>query len=263
MGVTPGLYFDEIGDSIYNFTNVTYKNFVGESGDDLIGKTNYGNTSSPNFYEFKDCGNVNYGNVLSLNKTADVGTQSLIHFPIAAATDENANCAVFEFDFLYTGMNVCYSSATTPGSITNNSTFYFSMNNADLQTAHSKTWNGLKTYRVTEWTMNTYDLDGVTEKDDTTGYYVSPKGDNSMRLPGSTKDLAANTWYNICIEVYSDAGKWIMYIDGVQVSSGNVTSYDISNYNTISFMWDYRLRNYDMMFDNVYGGRIVKECPIK
>ncbi|MBO5315798.1 MAG: hypothetical protein J6B48_05120 [Clostridia bacterium] len=258
-GVTPGLYFDEIGDSIYNFTNVTYKNFVGESGDDLLGKTYYGNSSEAYYYEFKDCGDENYGKVLSLNKTADASKQSLIHFPIATATDENANCVVFEFDYLYTGMDVYYSGATTAGAITNNNTFYFGMNNADLQTAHNKTWSGLADYRVTEWTMNTYDLDGVTEKDDVTGYYISPVGDNSMRLPGSTKDLAANTWYNICIEVYTDAGKWVMYVDGVQVSSGSLTANKITEYNTITFMMDYRLRNYEMMFDNVCGARIVKE----
>ena len=264
-GVTPGLYFEEIGDPVYNFNSMSYLNFVGESGEDYLSKTGY-NTSGSFFYRFEDSGYPKYGKALALYKTETAGSQSLIHFPIAAAKSENANCVVFEYDYLYTGMDLYYSSATTEGAITSNGTFFFSMNSGTIQNVSGNSWTALKNngYKFIEFQINTYDLDGVTAIPDGGTQYKSEKGTNSMRLPGSTKDLEANTWYNICLEIYTDAKIWIIYVDGVQVSTGNISVTNaISDYNSISFMMDYRIRNYDMLYDNICGARIVKECPIK
>ncbi len=264
MGVTPGLYFDEIGNSAYTMDGFTYKNFQGNQGTThvaYLAHTNYSQTGCA--YLTKDSGYAEYGAVVGGSKTADAIKQCLLHFPIASATDENANCVVFEFDFLYTGMDLYYNSTSgaTDGKQATNNTFYFAFNSNDLSTVAGKTWSSLT--KNNYWNVKTYDLDGLAEIPEGGTQYKSSVGENSMQLPGSSDDLDANTWYNICIEIYTDANVWIMYLDGVQTSSGTLTALAISNYNTFSFMMDERIRNFEMYIDNVYGGRIVKECPIK
>jgi hypothetical protein len=269
IGVTAGKYFDEIGQKgIYDFSNMSYRNYVGESGDDYLAKTSYSN-DGVYFYKFEDTGYDGYGKALTLYKTAEAASQCIIHFPIADTTNSEANCVVFEYDFLYTGMDLYYSGATTEGNITSNSTHYFSLNAATIQDTSGKNWTQLGKgnanttgydYKKIEWQMFTYDLDGVTTFDSATSNYKSEKGTNSMRLPGSTTDLEANKWYNICFEIYTDAKVWVIYVDGVAVSSGSFSAdLVIADLDSISFLADYRIRNYEMIYDNVCGAKIKKE----
>ena len=260
LGVTAGKYFDEIGNSVYTMDGFDYLNFQGnKSGGQQVkpyylAHTSYA-TNGAN-YLTTDSGDPVHGAIVGGKKTADAGAQSLLHFPIAAATDANANCVVFEYDFYYTGMDLYYNSATTAGKQTSNSTFYQSFNSNDLATAAGKGWNGLS--KTASWEVKTYDLDGVTAIPEGGSQYKSGVGENAMKLPGSEAELEANKWYNVCYELYVDAGVWVIYLDGVQVSSGKFTAQDIANYNTFSFMMDYRIKNFEMYIDNVYGGKIVK-----
>ena len=265
MGVTAGKYFDEIGNPVYSMDGLDYLNFYGNKQNSQQVKPWYlGHTNCSQ----AGCGYITstsgYGNVVGATKTEAAASQNLLHFPIAEAKEEGANCVVFEYDFLYTGMDLYYSGATTEGKIASNSVFYLAFNSNTLETATGKSWNGLT--KTATFDMFTYDLDGVTtpvQQSDGSYQYKSESGTNSMRLPKSNMDLNANTWYNICIEVYAGEGIWVIYVDGNIVSYGTMSAKNISDLNSFSFMWDYRIRNYEMLIDDVCGAKIVKECPIK
>ncbi|MBQ9700777.1 MAG: hypothetical protein IJV71_09185, partial [Lachnospiraceae bacterium] len=206
MGVTPGKYFEEAGNSLYSFTNgFTSNNFYGNSGTEekFLSHTRY--YDAPNYgYRLDNVAEEGHGNVLTVYKSETASQMCLIHFPIADATEDDANCVVFETDFLYTGADLYYNKETD----TSTGTFYISVNSTAFSDTAGKTWNQLsKTY---QGEFQTIDLDGVKVKDETAGTYKSEKGTNAIRLPGSTTNLEANKWYNICLEIYTDVDKYIL-----------------------------------------------------
>ena len=260
MGVTVGKYFEEIGNSAFNFDNMSYLNFAEQlgkvEGPFYLSKAKY-STSGDFVYAFKDSDDAEHGKVLSVSKSATAGGQALISFPIAEAVSDKANCVVFEYDFFYTGADFYFNSSEIKTAGTESTTTpFFATFNADtiLET------QGLtsSTLNKTVW-VNTMGVDyDTTLTTNDLGTY----GGDAIRLPGATDkahDILPNKWYRITYEVYTDVNTAVLYVDGKVASVMNVGVKDIDNFNTISFVWDWRARNYEMMFDNVCGARIVKE----
>ncbi|MBQ8583038.1 MAG: hypothetical protein IJ488_00310 [Clostridia bacterium] len=259
IGVTAGKYFDEIGDSAYTMDGWTWKDFIGNGGNNYVAHTNFSKNSCA--YLLKDSGFEKYGAIIGGSKpsveSGETGTQTLLHFPIYKTTSESANCVVFEYDFYYNGADVYYNNESD----TDSGTVYFLMNSDDLTSSSGKSYNTLT--KTLQKGVQTIDLDGVKAYDETSTKYKSAKGENALRLPGVTDskyDLLANTWYRITYEVYTDANTCLVYIDGVCVGSfATATGKTVADYNTASLMFDARFRNVEFYVDNVCGAKICKE----
>ncbi len=260
-GVTPGLYYNEANATVtapYTFTGLTYKNLQGNQGTTHIaylGHTNYSITNTG--YAFYETGDEQRGTVFKVSKTDAASAQSLVHFPVYD-TKENANCFVFEFDFMYTGANHKFTS-TTVDSNGELSTSVFFMGVFSDGLDKIGTWTAMESARQFSTALISKDYDGVVDD--------SLIGGDAFRIESVSDkqyDLVPNTWYNICYEIYPEKNMCVIYVDGIRVGAWSPSTFtiangDINNINRVSLMMDYRLNNYEMMFDDVYAGKIVKE----
>lgn len=270
-GVTAGKYFAEIGNSIYKFDNVNWSDYPdGSSGTNAIAHTAF--SSGTNSISWKqDVGDAKYGKIMKLVKNPAAETdptvsgnrkQGMLHFPIAAATDENANCVAVEFDFRFTNHETIFSSAAT-GSEMLDSVFVLAWSDNDFLTTNGIAYNdwtdskgvfheGLGKNITTN--LRTVDYDGqLTEQ---------KIGGDAFRLPssnGKTVDLLPDTWYNICFEIYTDTNKMNIYIDGELVSIVNTGDKSIEEFNTFTLMLDGRFWRGEVWLDNMFCGKVAKE----
>lgn len=253
IGVTPGKYFDEIGDSMYTFDTMDYTNFVETAGGvHYLSKAGFSN--SGNFlYSIEDCGNDKYGKVLKLTKN-DAGGGPWLSAPVVSKSDK-ANCVVFEYDFMYTKADFYYNSGDIKAEGTESTTepFIAAFNKEDLAgTASSRTKTQWLQFRAVDYDSK-FDTDSI-----------GTRGGDALRLPGATDsshDILPNTWHTITYEVYTDARKLVVYLDGevVSVTTSGSSTGDIANLNSFTFTFDYRVRNCEMMFDNIVGVKIEKK----
>ena len=256
LGVTAGKYFEEIGDSIYNFNEFTYKNFVGEAGTPYLSKSGF-STSGNFLYSIGDSGNAEHGNVLTLSKNNVGSSSTWLSAPIVSKSDE-ANCVVFEYDFMFTKAGFYYNSGDIKAEGTESSTepFTVAFNSEELSaTIDSRT--------KTQWVQfKAIDYDSKFTTDS-----IGTCGGDALRLPGATDsshDILPNTWHTITYEIYTDARKLVVYLDGevVSVTNSGSNTGNIANLNSITFTLDWRLRNCEMMFDNMVGVKIEKQFTL-
>ena len=61
--------------------------------------------------------------------------------------------------------------------------------------------------------------------------------------------------------LHTHARKLVVYLDGevVSVTTSGSSTGDIANLNSFTFTFDYRVRNCEMMFDNIVGVKIEKK----
>lgn len=266
-GVTPGLYFEEIGNSVYKMDGLSWKDQQGSSnGTNLFAHNGYSATAdadgdgtketSISYYKFEDCGNPDFGTVLKVGKPVDAvaGCQGSFHFPIAAGA-EGANCVVFEMDFMYNGATKHKFDSLTPNSDGELLTSVFFMGFSSNSLSTYTTWGSLNKQFTFKW--QSIDYDAVVDSDN--------KGGDAFRIEGTDGkgfDLLPDTWYNVCFEVYPANNTICIYIDGEFAGSWSPSTFtmsDISNFNLATFMMDYRLLDFEICMDNVYAGKIVKE----
>ncbi|MBR3806482.1 MAG: hypothetical protein IKJ13_06580 [Clostridia bacterium] len=261
MGVTPGKYFDEIGDSMYSFETMNSTNFVETAGGvHYLSKAKF-TTSGDFLYSFKDSGDEERGKVLSTSKAVNAGGQALLSAPIISKSDK-ANCIVFEYDFMYTGADFYYSDSdiNNAGSEMFTEPFVVTFNKDTLAETQGKTNS---TLTKTQWVnFRAVDYDKQLTNNANGNY-----GSDALRLPGATDktyDILPNTWHRITYEVYTDVGKLVVYFDGnvVSVSNAGSAATSVDNINSISFTWDWRVRNCEMMFDNMVGVKIEKQFTL-
>ena len=266
-GVTPGLYFAEIGDQNYNFTGKDW-NFIQPAKGylahtKLTGKDEAQTHRSYAAYSFGASGDAKYGDVFSLaHQENDYDFAMLAHFPVQEK-DENANVLVFEFDMKFIDGFGCYADEEIARNAY--SAMIFSWNGANLATVASKTTSTAATQAFLKLNMMLVDADGQFEEktvESSAGTNTTYKtGGDTLRFEGAkTGDIAKGEWHNICYEIYTDVNKVICYLDGVAVytTSFSVTV-DISAVQTNSIQFEPRFRDASFMIDNVFSGKIAKE----
>ncbi len=257
-GVTPGLYFEEIGDSVYKMDGLSYKDMQGGSnGTNVFSHSGFSASSngvSISYYKFEDCGNPDFGSVLKFGKPVDAvaGCQGTFHFEIAEGSN-NANCVVVEFDFMYNDETTHKFDNLKPNSAGELITSVFFTGFSSNTLSQYKAWGSLT--KLTSFSWQSVDYDTVLDSDN--------RGGDAFRIESTTKsfDLLPETWYNICFEIYPSENAIVTYVNGVKAGAWKPSTYtlaDISQFNLVSFMTDYRLLNFEIWMDNVYAGRIVK-----
>lgn len=283
IGVTPGLYFEELGTAPYTFTGLTYKNLQGNQGTThtaYLGHSGFsaavdtdgdGTRETPiAYYKFESSGDDEHGDVFRVGKPVDAvsGCQGTVHFPVAAGS-EDANCVVFELDFMYNSATKHKFNSTTTNSAGELYTTvlmagFFSNTLATANAWSTMTKAGSSTSQFTTGWVS-IDYDAVVDENSCGGDAFRPEGvSNSTRA----HDLLPDTWYNICYELYIEENVVIVYIDGEKVASWSPSTFtiangDIDNINIVSIMADYRLLDFDISLDNVFAGKLVKDCPVK
>lgn len=268
-GVTPGLYFDEIGLSDYNFTGKDWKFIQASNGymahTKLTGATEAATNRNYAMYAFEASGDDKYGNVFHMaHHENDYNFAMLAHFAVQEGVTD-ANCLVFEFDMKFIDGLGCYSDAEAAKQLY--AAMIFSWNGADLATVAGKTTSTTETNSLFKRNMTLYDNDGVyTEAtfETSSGTNATYKtGGDTLRIDGATTsdyDIAKGEWHNICFEIYTDVNKLVYYVDGnVAFETSYSGTVDISAVKTTSIQLEPRLRNADFMFDNVFSGKIAKE----
>ena len=271
-GVTAGKYFVEIGNSVYKFDNVNWNDYPkGSSGTNAIAHTAF--SSGTNSISWKqDIGDAKYGKIMKLVKNPAAETdptvsgnrkQGMLHFPIAAATDENANCVVVEFDFRFTNHETIFSSDATGSEMLDN-VFVLAWSDNDFLTTNGIAYNDWTSQVTGEFYkglsknfttgLRTVDYDGqLTEQ---------KIGGDAFRLPssnGKTVDLLPDTWYNICFELYTDTDQMHIYINGELASVVNLGDKSIEEFNTFTLMLDGRFWRGEVWLDNMFCGKVAKE----
>ena len=274
-GVTAGKYFAEIGNPVYKMNNINWKDYPGGSnGTNLIAHTSF--SSGTNSITWAaDSGAEKYDKVTKLNKNPAAETdptnyknrlQGMLHFPIAAATVENANCVVTEFDFRYTNHETIFSSDPTGSEMIDN-VFVLAWSDDDFMTTNGIAYN--------DWTSSSGVFNKGLSKNltaslvtvDYDGQLTDQKiGGDAFRLPssnGKKVDLLPDTWYNICFEIYTDVNKMLIYVDGELASIVNLGDKNIDEFNTFTMMLDGRLWRIEASLDNMFSGKVAKDYPIK
>ncbi len=247
VGVNPGKYFDEIGDSWFSFESAPAWPFdnthLAHTKQESINSalTTYGNSG------IMDSGEDKYGKVLLMGKELDDNVTTLVHFPIAAATSDKANVIVVEMDFklltsgteFYAG-DISETEAKTTGIVLqwNKEPISGGKFVADLTSMHKVS-------------VLSVDSDATLDEKNV--------GGDALRFFGSGEnDLKKDVWYNICYELYTDVNKGVLYINGVAVHTFDISELAIADVNSFSFEMQHRFRN-KVYFDNVYCGKIAKE----
>lgn len=263
-GVTPGLYYAELGTEPYNFTGLIYKNLQGNQGTThvaYLGHSGFSGGATVSGYSF-DVVDEEHGAAFTVSKpiNASKTCQGTVHFPVAAGA-ENANCVVFEFDFKYNGTTKHRFDNLTPDSNGELSTSVFFIGFYSNTLAEMNTWGGMAANRQFSTVFFSKDYDGVVDENNV--------GGDAFRIEGvknSEKqfDLLPDTWYNICYEIYPEDNMCVIYVDGQYAGSWAPTTFqiadgDIDNINLVSVMMDYRLIEFNISFDNVFAGKIAKE----
>ena len=246
MGVTPGKYFDEVGNSKYNFTGATWK-YMGE----YTAHTKF-STSTVGTYSFTDSGDEDHGAALRYTKI--VSSSPFAHFPVAVA-EENANCIVFEADIKLVSGYAAYTADEQKTGIWN--AFIIGWNKAtlantnafaDMNIANPGSAQNIYTH------LNLYDNDGEYDENGNGGDAIREQHDTV-----GANDIQKKEWHNVCYEVYTDAKVIKFYVDGNFVCEWSVnidvTATDI---NTVSWAFQWRFAEVEFWFDNVYSAKIAK-----
>ena len=265
MGVTPGKYFAEIGDSNYTFDGKNWKFIQAANG--YMSHSGFSQGETVSGYSFiEDCGDE-HGAVASVWKPANATKtqQGAVHFPIVES-DKNANCVVFELDLKFNG-TVKHRFGTDPSNPPavdsagelSTSVFFVGFHSNTL--AETGAWGDMAANRQFSTSWNSKDYDGVVD-----GNLVGGDAFRIEGVPNSDKsfDIVPNKWYNICYEIYPVENKCVIYVDGVRAGEWAPTSFtiaggDISKINSVTLMMDGRLLEFEMMMDNVYAGKVAKE----
>ena len=264
MGVTPGKYFDEVGNPLYKMDGLSWKDQQGSSnGTNLFAHSGFsaevkdsdGVKHSISYYKFENCGDPDFGSVLKFGKPVDAiaGCQGTFHFPIEAG-EAGANCVAVEFDFMYNSRTDHKFTSTTPNKAGELLTSVF-MTGFSSNALSGVSWGDLNKKFSFGWTS--IDYDAVLDENMIGGDAFRIEGVNNKKF-----DILPDTWYNICLEVYPQNNVIVIYIDGERAGSWSPTTFtmdDISTFNLVSFMIDYRLLNCELSMDNVFAGKIVKE----
>jgi hypothetical protein len=264
MGVTPGKYFAEVGNPLYKMDGLSWKdqqgssngtNLFAHSGFSAEAKDSDGVKHSISYYKFENCGDPDFGSVLKFGKPVDAvaGCQGTFHFPIEAG-EAGANCVVVEFDFKYNSATTHKFDNLKPNSAGELLTSVFFTGFSSNTLAQYKVWGSLT--KLTSFAWQSVDYDTVLD--------ANNQGGDAFRIESTSKDfdLLPETWYNICFEIYPSDNAIVIYIDGVKAGSWIPSTYtmaDISQFNLVSFMVDYRLLNCELSMDNVFAGKVVKE----
>ena len=257
-GVTPGLYFEELGKPVYKMNGLSYKDMQGEAnGTNVAAHSGFSaksNGTSISYYKFEDCGDPDFGSVLKFGKPIDAvaGCQGTFHFAIAEGS-ASANCVVVEFDFKYNDETVHKFDSTKPNSAGELITNVFFTGFSSNTLAQYKAWGSLT--KLTSFAWQSVDYDAVLGNDN--------RGGDAFRIESTNKsfDLLPETWYKICFEIYPAENAIVTYVDGVRAGAWYPSTYqlaDISQFNLVSFMVDYRLLNCEIWMDNFYAGRVIK-----
>ncbi len=255
IGVTAGKYFDEIGDKKYNFSDMASSNFAGNGGDYYLAHYNF--SSAYGSYAFADSGDVDYGKVLKLTKPIDKQSSGgYVAFPIQNVA-ANGNCLVFEFDFRYSATTNYSESIVNGEYITDGMYLAWCTNEYNSSTAPTVAYGSLSKKWNTTW--SSVDLDGTLDE--------NKDGGDVVRVPKSTNDandkpddMAKNTWYNVCFEVYTDSNAVVLYINGEAVATYTYsTAFTVSDVNTVAINFTHRFKGVEIQFDNVFAGTVNKE----
>ena len=255
IGVTAGKYFDEIGDKKYNFSDMASSNFAGNSGDYYL--VHYNFSSKYGSYTFLDTEEADYGKVLKLAKPIDtLSSGGFVGFPIQDVA-ASGNCLVFEFDFRYNATTNYTESITGSEYLTEGINIAWCTNEYNSSTAPSVAYSSLTKKWSTVW--KSVDLDGTLD--------ANNDGGDVVRAPKSTgdandkpDDMAKNTWYNVCFEVYTDSNKVVLYINGEAVATYTIsTAFAASDINTVAINFTHRFKGVEFQIDNVFAGTVNKE----
>ncbi len=258
-GLTPGKYFNDIGDSVLSFDNVTA---IGDTS--LITNTS-ASTATVGHYSFVDL--EGRGKVLNIGKDGVTETgKSRVWVPVVDKANGAGNCLVVETD-IYVSGQAFYTDGldeTTGNTTTDeiNETTGIANTSGIVVTVLSDMtstggWNGTSTIA----NFNTYVKDN-------SGNVV----ENTNQVGGTywtfndKKDLQFNTWYNVCVEFY-DSNKVKVYIDGEFVASWtfstnskNTTEFNLPSLaKSVRLDWQERFRPNETYFDNMFVGVISKD----
>ena len=164
------------------------------------------------------------------------------------------NVLVFESDILVTKGTMNYKTDGTEiknGVLTSNA-LYFVWTDLVSTDVHGKLYNEIaSTNRFGATNFNMIETDTT----------VATGGDG-FRHAKSTDDLdfTLGTWHNVCFEYYVDEAKYIFYLDGVKVVEWSLTISEeaFDNIQTIAVATMDRFRDCEVLFDNVFCGKITK-----
>ena len=269
-GLTPGKYFQDLGDAKLSFDNVTFA--------DTGLYTNLANKPAQNKY-----GNYSFvdvdgrGQVLKLAKDGEkeVGGAAT-RIPVVDKANGEGNCVVAEFDIKFDGDFTFYDSEyKTDKFIGTALNMVLGKTEPNVDEAYKWQSAGTATNQISSSAFYMIDTDAVK-----TGSNVV--GGDYMSVTNSTSSVAkykldCNTWYNVCLEWYDapDENRTYvrMYINGTLFYStygsfttsnttSNVEEYDynhVQEAKTLRFTLQDRFRPADVFIDNLFVGIIKKD----
>ena len=265
-GATPGKYFADLGDSAFNFDNVTDYTELGMAvRNDTVKRGHYGIVAMEG-----------RGNVFNVGKNGTTETSKAgVWIPVVDKANGEGNCVVIEYDVQFNGsINVGSTECVT---LSSGETVYY------YNTIVPYLLTGTATDKPASSTNSIFSGGGMFAFDSTlehtgTGnnqtepeklYFgtITNNAKNPTTSITESKCIELGKWYNICIEVYSNSGSgkiyFKVYVDGVYVH-GSYTGNDsttVDPMNAGSLLIDIQDRFYpcEVYIDNLFVGKIVKD----
>ncbi len=258
-GVTPGKYFNDIGNNDFNFDSLSNIDLSATTKNDLglIGSTSTGSNYSESANttgHHQIIAEAGKGNVLNIGKDGVTETgKTRLWIPVVDHANGNGNCLVIEMDIKFTAELVYSSSEYTSGKSAGT---VWTVSSTTAAAKDTGGWNGTNT--ILNWNNYVIETDGALSTENTSG------GDHWNF--NEKVDLEFGKWYNVCIEFYDEL-KAKLYIDGVHVADWNISK---SNYNTsernapslaqsLRIEWQERCRPNETHFDNIFVGVVAKD----
>lgn len=269
-GLTPGKYFDDLGNPALNFNGVTFADTgIYTSMANRPAQNKYGN------YKFVDVDDR--GQVLNLVKdgVTETGGGS-IRVPVVDMANGNGNCVVAEFDIKFSGGFEFYDSEYKTNKFIGTAiNIVLGSSEAKVDETYKWAAAGTATKQITSASFYMADDDAAK-----TGSNVI--GGDYFTVTNAYKDapkyrLECDTWYNICVEWYDAPEEnrtyCKIYVNGALFYStygslttanttSNVEEYDynhVQEAKTLKLTVQDRFRPADVSLDNLIVTVIEKE----
>jgi hypothetical protein len=122
---------------------------------------------------------------------------------------------------------------------------------------HNKDWNSNGT-RIAATGFNMIDTDPSS--------LTNKVGGDGLRHYESDGDIQFKfgEWHQVCFELYMEEGKAIFYLDGEMTATWKISIKDdaVKNIQSMGICSMWRLTDSELLLDNVFCGKIVKDYPL-
>ena len=270
-GLTPGKYFVDLGDSAFNFDNVTDYTELGMAvRNDKASRGHYGIVAMEG-----------RGNVFNVGKDGVTEiSKSGVWVPVVDTANGEGNCVAIEFDVQFNGSMSNVSTLNSKNVAQN----YCTLSSGETVYFYNSIVPFLLTGTASDKPTSTsssvfsggglYAMSANASFDESTNIFTgeaekmtfAPLKTSTTSIKES-KCIELGKWYNICIEVYSNSGSgqinFKVYVDGVYVHGSyyGSTSTTVNPMDAGSLLIDIQdsFNPCEIYIDNLFAGKIVKD----